>query len=819
MMKNTNDLNQSGLPEEYRTAYALYLSLRIEEIESRLRNKLIRAHFKEKKSSKQAIQTYLSGEEFNDAFRKEKEQSKTLNLLIREGKPVSYGDLSSREKEQFLQMRDMIRSDLACGRGGIRLSRYRPRMGITPFEREAAHKKRIEELLHRIPDNPVQVIADQWTDRFEADVQKLFETSDFMRPLRYSNYYKKEDPLSKYPPAFTKREMRELLHDLPESFFDMDLILPLAEGDFRFSLPAFLKEKTIEANESLSEILAGQPAFQEKFRTSCNNEANRIIHELTCRFPKDRIRECILKNAEYVRQLAKREQSAEKKEKEKALILKMIPEQYSDCFPAASVMRRKFILHVGPTNSGKTHTALEALKQASHGIYLAPLRLLAYEQYERLQSEHIPCSLVTGEEQILSENERVRSCTAEAADLHRTYDIAVIDEAQMIADSVRGGAWSAAVFGLAAETIHVCMSDQAEDLITFLIRKCGCAFEVHHYERLTPLYYEPEVFSFPIDVKKGDALIVFQRKNVHALANALKKTGISVSILYGNLPYDVRHREAQRFAAEQTSVLVSTDVIGMGMNLPIRRIIFMETAKFDGNFRRPLHSDEIKQIAGRAGRYLIYPEGRIASTEKRIIRNGLSAKEQSLTEAVIRFPEILIQAKGKLSKNMKLWAELPNEERLKKADLTEILYLTEKAETYTDDKQIVYQFAAMPFDSKNVRLFTIWNDLIKGAAENNVLSADLFYPEPASSFTQLEEDFKVLDLLYHYCLLYQPEACGEVTRRRRQISETLMKMLENAKFTPRRCRTCGQELPWNWPYGICENCWETRKYDTSYDLF
>ncbi len=283
-------------------------------------------------------------------------------------------------------------------------------------------------------------------------------------------------------------------------------------------------------------------------------------------------------------------QEKKRREKEEAerrdrrlfeLVLTGIPDRYVDLYPAARAMHRHFVLHIGPTNSGKTHDAIEELMRAETGIYLAPLRLLAYEQYERLNRAECPCSLVTGEEQYLIEGARHQASTIEMLSLKTYYDVAVIDEAQMIADRARGGAWTAAIMGVCAETVHICTAPDAEQRLIEIIKDCGDEYTVVRHRRMTPLVYEEKMVSFPEDVQAGDALIVFSRRNVHAVAAQLQKKHIKCSIIYGALPYDVRHKQAELFASGKTEVVVATDAIGMGMNLPIRRVVLMETTKYD----------------------------------------------------------------------------------------------------------------------------------------------------------------------------------------------------------------------------------------------
>ena len=155
-----------------------------------------------------------------------------------------------------------------------------------------------------------------------------------------------------------------------------------------------------------------------------------------------------------------------------------IPKHYPDLFPLARAMHRRFILHIGPTNSGKTYEAIERLKNAESGVYLAPLRLLAYEQYDTLNRAGAYCTLVTGEERRVVEGATLRSSTIEMLDFTQRYDVAVIDEAQMMTDDERGGAWTAAIMGVRAKEIHVCAAPSAETSLKRLIEECGDSCEV-----------------------------------------------------------------------------------------------------------------------------------------------------------------------------------------------------------------------------------------------------------------------------------------------------------------------------------------------------
>ena len=264
-------------------------------------------------------------------------------------------------------------------------------------------------------------------------------------------------------------------------------------------------------------------------------------------------------------------------------------------------MKRKIYIHLGDTNTGKTYNAVERLKEAKKGVYLSPLRILALENYDKLNNEGIVCDLMTGEEEIIKENSTHVSCTIEKVNLKQSYDIAVIDEIQMISDTQRGIAWSRAILGLRCNEIHICGAINAKELLIKILDDCEEEYEIKEYHRNIPLIVESKNFSYN-DVQEGDAIVSFSKKRVLEIAQDYSNKNIKTSIIYGDLPPEVRKMQYEQFINKENKVLVTTDAIGMGVNLPIRRIIFMSIRKFDGEEVRELTSQEIKQIAGRAGR-------------------------------------------------------------------------------------------------------------------------------------------------------------------------------------------------------------------------
>ncbi len=292
--------------------------------------------------------------------------------------------------------------------------------------------------------------------------------------------------------------------------------------------------------------------------------------------------------------------------------------------------------YVGPTNSGKTHAAIEALAAAESGVYLAPLRLLALEVYERLNELGTPASLVTGEERILTPDARHASATVEMVDLSRRYDVAVIDEAQMLEDPQRGWAWTLAIAAVRASRVIVCGSDEGLRATQRLVRRFGTSLAVRRFERKNPLRVVPPVSLS--DLRRGDALVGFSRNAVVELQGEVGRRGFTSAAIYGSLSPLVRRREAERFRTGAADVLVATDAIGLGLNLPIRRIIFATLEKYDGISERVLTPQEIRQIAGRAGRFGLHEEGLVTALERHhlgLLKRSIERSDISSVEGPI----------------------------------------------------------------------------------------------------------------------------------------------------------------------------------------
>lgn len=330
----------------------------------------------------------------------------------------------------------------------------------------------------------------------------------------------------------------------------------------------------------------------------------------------------------------------------------------SEWFPGARALQRRWYLHIGPTNSGKTYQALKKLEKARSGWFAGPLRLLAREVYDKMLSKGIVCNLITGEERIIMDrNAAIHVSTVEMVDLNKLMDVIVVDEVQMIADSQRGWAWTQVLLGAQAFEIHLCGEESSSELISRIAESVGEELTIYRYERLSPL--EPLNHSLYGDLKKiepGDCIVTFSRKNIFLLKKKIEKiTGQRCAVAYGGLPPESRNQQARLFndPDNEYRVLVASDAIGMGLNLNIRRIVFQTLKKWDGTKFLPVSVSQIKQIAGRAGRYKSTPSnisessmsGYVTSLEQKDIRplhTALSQPLQTLKKAIL-FPPLHIQ--------------------------------------------------------------------------------------------------------------------------------------------------------------------------------
>lgn len=277
--------------------------------------------------------------------------------------------------------------------------------------------------------------------------------------------------------------------------------------------------------------------------------------------------------------------------------------------PVRTVRPEHVVFHLGPTNSGKTYESLQALAAAGSGVYAAPLRQLAHEAYAKLSAQ-LPAGTVglsTGEEEI-DPDAPIVCCTVEKAPARG--ELLVLDESHWVADPDRGHHWARLLLTGEYREMHLISAAEALLLLRPLVADAEQVVVVNH-KRLSRLDVVPAPVR-PAAVRDQTLVVAFSRKTVYAVAAALdpQRPG-RVGVLYGALPPATRRDVIDRFTRGELEVLVTTDVIGHGINVPATTVLFAETTKFDGTELRPLRTWEAAQIAGRAGRYGLTGHGRV----------------------------------------------------------------------------------------------------------------------------------------------------------------------------------------------------------------
>ena len=491
-------------------------------------------------------------------------------------------------------------------------------------------------------------------------------------------------------------------------------------------------------------------------------------------------------------------------------LTKLLAVDPKDEYPEARLMKRRFEIHVGGTNTGKTYQSLQRLKGAPTGVYLAPLRLLALEVQERLLDDGVVCSMLTGEEEDIRPGATHISSTVEKLDIKAKFDVAVIDECQMICDTQRGYAWTRAILGVQAEEIHLCVAPEGLNILLKLIDDLGEPYNIVQHERKTPLTWEDREVG-PKQAKKGDAFVAFSKKKVLQMAEILKQHGHPASIIYGNLPYSTRRQQMQRFLDGETNVLVATDAIGMGLNLPIRRVIFLDDEKYDGIETRGLKAGEVRQIAGRAGRYGIYDEG-IASPGPECegdLGRLLNTIPEDVKEASLGFSELVLSVNHPLIEVLRVWNRMPVKAPYVRMDISRHIFVINYIEAilklkFTKEEEL--RAGNIPFDEKNEKLLAMFGIYCKAYADGETT---LPFPEKHGNYLEaMEQFYKELDLYYSFSKTFgmvwdQEQLSLEKEAVAYEINQLLIHELKSKGAS---CRRCGARLSLFSPYRLCEKC-------------
>jgi ATP-dependent RNA helicase SUPV3L1/SUV3 len=530
-----------------------------------------------------------------------------------------------------------------------------------------------------------------------------------------------------------------------------------------------------------------------------------------------------LAQVEYEREQRRRQVEEEKRRRAdlQSRLLELFPEWGRDERKSQEV-----ILHVGPPNSGKTHDALNALAQAGSGWYLAPLRLLAYEAFDRLNRRGILCNLLTGEEQINVPGAQVTAATIEMFNSERSGECVVIDEAQMLADADRGWAWTRAMMDATSPQIHMIASKIAQNLVEQMAKAASLPLRLVEHERLTPIRVAENPYKLD-QLPPQTILVAFSRRTVLELKNELENHGRRVSVVYGSLPPEVRRKQSDRFASRETEICVATDAVGMGLNLPADHVVFYEIEKFDGRAIRKLEPIEVQQIGGRAGRYGFSEYGEVGALDRldhRFVRQMFHKDATVLTHARIA-PTLqdLEVIPGPLAQKLLEWSQLrsiPKELKsiIKIAEMEERIIL---AQMLTDKEVETIGLAAA------VRLINAptreasrwyWRRCAKSIIDGDPMPLP---PEPPESISNtrdldlIESSVNYADIYLWLGHRYEFEAFApdlDIVRDERrdwseQIDNALLEKIKNVRV----CSNCGRVLPVGYKYGLCQNCFKDRR--------
>ena len=273
-------------------------------------------------------------------------------------------------------------------------------------------------------------------------------------------------------------------------------------------------------------------------------------------------------------------------------IIPLIPETLHDMSSLKAVL--------GPTNTGKTHYAIERMMGHATGMIGLPLRLLAREVYDRVVKAkgEKAVALITGEERIEPPNARYWICTVEAMPVHKRVDFLAVDEIQLAEDDDRGHVFTDRI--LKARGMSETMLLGAETM-RGVLRELDLEVDTTTRERFSELHYAgpAKITKLP----KRSAVVAFSTEQVYAIGELLKRQKGGAAIVMGALSPRTRNAQVDLYQSGEVDYLVATDAIGMGLNLDVDRIAFAARSKFDGRRHRWLSAAEAGQIAGRAGRF------------------------------------------------------------------------------------------------------------------------------------------------------------------------------------------------------------------------
>ena len=500
-----------------------------------------------------------------------------------------------------------------------------------------------------------------------------------------------------------------------------------------------------------------------------------------------------------------------------------LPTRLDGFYPKARRMKRKLTLVIGPTNSGKTYRALERLRQADSGLYLGPLRLLALEVRDRLNELGVLTSLVTGELIEEVEGATFTSATVEMIDFENQVDVVVIDEVQMVGDAERGSAWLQAILGAPAREVWMLGSPEAREAVLALAEWMDEPIEVLELERLSALEVMP-THSKLSELPPGSAVVAFSRSQVIDIAGELRERfRRRPALVYGALSPEVRREQARQFREGEADVLVCTDAVGLGLNLPIAAMFFSTGVKYNGKEEIPVPRDLVWQIAGRAGRYGMSETGRVGALSAEtlsFVRKSL-ARRPAAVPIHFRYEAnwIIVDALASFLQTDRLadilfyfWRELALERSREFEAVVPPAQagLAWRVDRYELDLRVKLTLSRAPVPMVRDEAVPEFEHFVASIARQEpvLLSA---YPMLQARLQQhshehAEQAVKLLTLYawLHYRLPSLFPEFVEAQAEMAQLNEAILGFI--GKNRGKKCRECGKPLDWQTRFRLCEPC-------------
>lgn len=535
----------------------------------------------------------------------------------------------------------------------------------------------------------------------------------------------------------------------------------------------------------------------------------------------------------YINRLEREKTKKEKQEERTQQLIKktsevidpITQEIYSMWFNNNST---EYIINVGPTNSGKTHKAVDELMKSGDGVYLSPLRLLAFENYEKINELGYPCDLFTGEDKVIN-GSSLSSRTTEMMDYKNEYDVVILDECFLIGDVNRGKSWLKVILEAKCRKMYLITSNEGLYILEEILTKLNRRYTINQFTRLTPLTFSDKKYNIK-KIKPKTVFITFSRVDVLLQKATLEEKGHNVSVLYGNLPPEVKKQQIKKFINGETDVCVSTDVIGMGVNLPCDNVCFLNNRKFDGVEVRELTPTEIKQIGGRAGRYGFSEEGTIycygfssSSFIKKFNEPAEDIKRAYLPiniDIVSKLPQNTLH--GKLSFYEKLDLTPDELKHIISPEQTDT-YLELLTKNQTLEKleiHTAWRLLNLPVTESSLNYWSMITERVYSELPVVYRPSKITKPKDTYQLKSVEDELKRVDLFLNFTNIYEfqhlvnQDNIEMVKGYKNELINSITDFLLDKKLSNKKlCITCGKNVGLSWQHKECNSCFKAGRFN------